>query len=33
MKKIIFTKNAPSPIGAYNQAVLNPVIFYIHLVK
>ncbi len=22
MKKIIFTKNAPAPIGAYNQAVL-----------
>ena len=23
MKKIIFTKNAPAPIGAYNQAVLS----------
>ena len=23
MKKIIFTKNAPTPIGAYNQAVLS----------
>ena len=23
MKKIIFTKNAPLPIGAYNQAVLS----------
>lgn len=23
MKKIIFTKNAPSPIGPYNQAVLS----------
>ena len=23
MKKIIFTKDAPSPIGPYNQAVLS----------
>ena len=28
MKKIIFTKNAPSPIGAYNQAVLSGNILY-----
>ncbi len=28
MKKIIFTKNAPAPIGPYNQAVLKGNILY-----
>lgn len=28
MKKIIYTKNAPSPIGPYNQAVLADNILY-----
>ena len=29
MKKIIFTENAPAPIGPYNQAVLKGNILYI----
>ena len=28
MKKIIYTKNAPSPIGPYNQAILTGNILY-----
>lgn len=28
MKKIIYTKNAPNPIGPYNQAIVNNGILY-----